>query len=231
MTVNPITSSTTSSLPVPTIQKDTDKEENTPTTDGTQELPRLRLQRLSLPNEATSLRTQMLGLIQDSIEQSQLGPSLLNAISRLASNLHLLEIEEETLLKQNAPLDASEKLNSATQNQQLSIFADLILLRLYNDPALSQISLDLGEGRTAILGDYHSIKKDCESMSILLEKRAPIEISFPQSKIKPPKTEKIIIKWGNELNGAIEIALTEAIDIKQLEKDTLKFILEQQSST
>jgi hypothetical protein len=69
-------------------------------------------------------------------------------------------------------------------------------------------------------------------MSIfLLENRAPIKISFTRSQIDPPKTEKIIIEWGNELNGAMEIALTEPIDIEQLEKDVLKMILEQQPST
>lgn len=107
MTVNPITSSGTNPLQVPTRQNN--GQENISTATATDDMQKLqkrgRLKKFSLAYEATSLRTQILGLIQDSIERSDLGPLLLNAVSALASNSYLLKIEEETLLKQNGLLD------------------------------------------------------------------------------------------------------------------------------
>jgi predicted phage tail protein len=107
MTVNPITSSGRNPLRVPTRQNN--DQENIPTATATDDMQKLqkrgRLKKFSLAYEATSLRTQILGLIQDSIERSDLGPLLLNAVSALASNSYLLKIEEETLLKQNGLLD------------------------------------------------------------------------------------------------------------------------------
>jgi predicted phage tail protein len=111
MTVNPITSSGRNPLQVPTRQNNGQENISTATatataTDDMQKLQkRGRLKKFSLAYEATSLRTQILGLIQDSIERSDLGPLLLNAVSALASNSYLLKIEEETLLKQNGLLD------------------------------------------------------------------------------------------------------------------------------
>jgi predicted phage tail protein len=109
MTVNPITSSGRNPLQVPTRQNNGQENISTATATATDDMQKLqkrgRLKKFSLAYEATSLRTQILGLIQDSIERSDLGPLLLNAVSALASNSYLLKIEEETLLKQNGLLD------------------------------------------------------------------------------------------------------------------------------